>query len=1156
MVGTPQATFLNWQGHNWYVDNAVRSINGSSNPNNFGRFTECVQVLPDGRLQLQIVNLGGTWYSAEFDQNDASLGYGRYRFVWSLTGAEPTSVVLGMFTYDTTDPAAGKRELDAEYTRFGDATRPAGTMYYSLQPTGVVDQHQTDFSVAGAVAPFTTDIVWQAGQVAYSTRDANGLLLGDHVVTDGVEVPGNEKVGLNLWYVSATPPTATVTAYINSFTFTPGITVTPTPAAVRYSNFTNAYGLSLNLGATATGGALTLPCVPGYSHGYTGSVFDMRNSSVDFAISSLPAVGTGTTESLVSLRFDASNYLMLLVSGGGYAARVRQGGVNTQIAIGAFNMALHKYGRITMSGTTATFYTSGDQVTWVSQGSLSCTIAASRLSALRLQMECGYYGTETAPGSFVLSSFGTTLGPNPNWPQVSVNYWPDDPPVSGVMPATTPTSILGRAKSFTTQRGRQYELAQDVAGTCTIVADNSDGALTGVPPMRPLQISALWGGQRYNIFTGYVERWPSLSADPTLAWSTISGADLFMPLAQRAVRPALQESILAAGPSDYFPMNDPVGAAAAGDLVPGARIPFAQYVVGPNSSWSGVSNFGAAALLPGDPSTSLAVHNSGARPDLGAIEVFGKRTTAYAVTMLFFQPWAATVTFATTSATGTAILWSALSSADDSISAQLAYDAGAGTLTFTVYDPSSTATTITVLNQWVHPLTVVFGYDGTSLFVRTSTKYALNYTATPPASVKGGAATIVRFGTAFNTAAVLTTQTVDFTMGHAAMWFATVPTYVQRTAIVAAGAGNTYETADQRITRLLGYFGVPLANLFPGISQLGAPTFSTTSSVLDAIRSTAMDDLGRLFVNKDGVVTFVSRRHEDSSLTPNAAGQVSFAPAYTFGSNTAAGELPYTGGVGWDFDASYVYNDVQVTPPQGSVQRAVDLPSQAKFFPRVLQVNQNLINTSDATDAANYLLNRYKAPVQRVQKITLDPGGNPSLWPAVLGLELGQFVMVNHRMMGAPTQSALCTVQKISHNVSSTGWTVDFELSPRLAAYWFLAALHTTLTGSSLAGATTLTLAPLPDSATNSAEASLAIGSTLTLDSDVPALAETVTITSVRSNPTAMTAGYTSVTVGVTATVRAHAAGATCGDALPTGYTNAAIYDPRSILDSTTVLSY
>ena len=94
MVGTPQAQYLNWQGHNWYVDNTTRSINGTTNPNNFGRFTECVQILPDGRLQLQIVNLGGTWYSAEFDQNDASLVYGRYRFVWSMTGAEPASVVL------------------------------------------------------------------------------------------------------------------------------------------------------------------------------------------------------------------------------------------------------------------------------------------------------------------------------------------------------------------------------------------------------------------------------------------------------------------------------------------------------------------------------------------------------------------------------------------------------------------------------------------------------------------------------------------------------------------------------------------------------------------------------------------------------------------------------------------------------------------------------------------------------------------------------------------------------------------------------------------------------------------------------------------------------------------------------------------------------
>ena len=409
----PQDMYITWSGHQWYVDNSVRTVGTS--PQTFGRMLDCAEVMPDGRLKLGIRNIGGVWYSAEVAQNDASLGYGRYRFVWEFDGgveSEPLSVVLGMFTYDQT-ATPGHRERDAEVTQWNDAGNTKHQMWYSLQPVAAAEQHQTNHVVSGAIQPFTTDIVWQAGQVHYSTSDANGMLLGDHVVTDGVETPNTEKVGINLWLTSGAPPAngQPVTAYLHSFTHTPGTTYTPTKAATRFDTFDNDYGWSVNKGSAISGGTLRLPCIAGYSNAYSGSVFDIRESTFDFDIVAVPAGGNGTTEALVSLRFDADNYLMFLVSGGGYAARVRQGGVNTQVSIGAFSYALHRYGRIAMSGGQVTFSTSADRVTWTAQGAaVTCTISAARLSALRFRVECGYYGTENNPGPFVVHGYGTPTG--------------------------------------------------------------------------------------------------------------------------------------------------------------------------------------------------------------------------------------------------------------------------------------------------------------------------------------------------------------------------------------------------------------------------------------------------------------------------------------------------------------------------------------------------------------------------------------------------------------------------------------------------------------------------------------------------------------------------------------------------------------------------
>jgi hypothetical protein len=261
----------------------------------------------------------------------------------------------------------------------------------------------------------------------------------------------------------------------------------------------------------------------------------------------------------------------------------------------------------------------------------------------------------------------------------------------------------------------------------------------------------------------------------------------------------------------------------------------------------------------------------------------------------------------------------------------------------------------------------------------------------------------------------------------------------------------------------------------------------------------------------------------------------------------------------------HIYNDVQVSlglsqasfsapnVARSSVYRWLNNTSIGKYFTRVLQLASGMFVGTDGIALAQYLANRYGEPDYRIGDIVLDPISNPALWPAVLSLELDDVVQVNHRDLNG-VRSAWYQVAKIIHEGQDGGfWHTTLSLTP-FRQYWLLGAMHTTFKSSCLAGATSISINPLPDSATNSAEASLGVGTQITFEPGTPN-AEAVTITSVTSAPTPHTAGYTSITLGVTATAHAHAVGAVVCDQLPNGIVDPTTWDARSTLDSTTIIT-
>lgn len=102
------------------------------------------------------------------------------------------------------------------------------------------------------------------------------------------------------------------------------------------------------------------------------------------------------------------------------------------------------------------------------------------------------------------------------------------------------TDVSAYVRSFQVRRGRQRSTEQFATGSASVVFDNRDarfdplnttgpyasGGVTGVVPMRPIRISAAYGGTTYRLFTGFIDSWTfDYSAGLSDATATVACSD-------------------------------------------------------------------------------------------------------------------------------------------------------------------------------------------------------------------------------------------------------------------------------------------------------------------------------------------------------------------------------------------------------------------------------------------------------------------------------------------------------------------------------------------------------------------------------------------------------------------------------------------------------
>lgn len=225
----PDLRTLEFADRFWNVKRSAAPV--GPGPNWFSDDPSAVWVDGDG-LHLTIGEREGHWWCTEVILNQ-SLGYGTYAFqTLGRVDTVDANVVVGLFTWDDTDPAFSHREIDLEFARWGNPDDPTNAQYV-LQPWDAPGHlHRFRVELSDTEADLTTFITWSPGRIDYATyrgrfarAEPDPAALIESWVYDGDDVPppGNENVRFNLWLNGGNPPTdgQAVEVVISDFAFGP-----------------------------------------------------------------------------------------------------------------------------------------------------------------------------------------------------------------------------------------------------------------------------------------------------------------------------------------------------------------------------------------------------------------------------------------------------------------------------------------------------------------------------------------------------------------------------------------------------------------------------------------------------------------------------------------------------------------------------------------------------------------------------------------------------------------------------------------------------------------------------------------------------------------------------------------------------------------------
>lgn len=579
-----------------------------------------------------------------------------------------------------------------------------------------------------------------------------------------------------------------------------------------------------------------------------------------------------------------------------------------------------------------------------------------------------------------------------------------------------------------TYRGRSGENEDVQPGTLSLVLDNSDGRFTAgltsspyypnVTINRRIRVSAVHDTVTYRLFDGHVDKWPVGWEGGVRPLVTVTATDRFKLLARRPLRTLLEQEVLADSPVLFWPLAEPSGADAAGEVSQTTsaytmRVAASKYGAGDFSfgnDWR--LNYSTA------PTFGNTVNTGPATVLTAGGEVYpnsGDRTV---------ELWVKFDSLATTSTSGRVFLLIAgdstgvLSSIqvwgdgyftyDDPMDPATGWNAG-GRLVTGLTNPRRTDPNLAD-GQWHHVVVVrdasTSSYYVDGVLLSTDTVGALSH-ARPSFVWLGGFLPGLVFG-----------NPVHLNFNGQLARVAVHGTELSAARVLEhynMGRPSFEELSSARVSRLAGYAGIPTGTIETGSSYVSVEQDTSGKGVMDALLEVARSENGLVFIAGDGTLTFQSRAHRQNqtvSVTLDAdSGEVD-------------ADLEF------ELSDALTVNDIAVDRPRGGPVRVVDQTSVDTFGTYAEQVSTILTSDAETQAFGQYQLARRATPAPRAGRVSVDPFTDSSLYPAALGTELGSRVSLTNLPATAPSSSVDVVVEGVEHRFSVDGWRTSWDTSP------------------------------------------------------------------------------------------------------------------------------
>ncbi len=199
---------ITFAGYTWDVKHSGVLV--GPGPNIFSNKPDDVFVDSDGALHLNISQHGDQWVSTEVI-NTNTLGYGAYIFhIATPVDLLDPNIILGLFTWDPTAPDSNFREIDIEFSRWGQPDNQ--NSQFVVQPwenQGNIYQ----FNTFPDGKPSTHLFYWLPEQIIFQSFLGDPVSSFDQALKqtwiyegENIPKPGNENVRINLWLFNGQPP--------------------------------------------------------------------------------------------------------------------------------------------------------------------------------------------------------------------------------------------------------------------------------------------------------------------------------------------------------------------------------------------------------------------------------------------------------------------------------------------------------------------------------------------------------------------------------------------------------------------------------------------------------------------------------------------------------------------------------------------------------------------------------------------------------------------------------------------------------------------------------------------------------------------------------------------------------------------------------------